>query len=148
VGQPRIPKGDDSTIISKIFQGKLRSEVICDKCGRASPTFENFLGTRPSSFVIHANVSSELLSDLQLDIPVQHPCQPARGRKKIVVPSCQLEECLESFTQSEDLGADAYFCEHCGSKQSAAKRLSIERLPNVRTNYSSSEYIISRPCYS
>jgi len=106
------PIVDVHTIISRTFQGKLRSEVICDNCGKASPTFESFF-------------------DLQLDIPIQHACKQPRGRKKIDLPSCSIEECLQSFTQSEALGDRSYYCESCNSKQSAHKTLSLETLPNV-----------------
>jgi len=43
-----------------------------------------------------------------------------------------VEECLAAYVAEEELtGANKYFCEGCGSKQDARRRIAIERLPQV-----------------
>ncbi|GAB6031235.1 Ubiquitin carboxyl-terminal hydrolase 3 [Chamberlinius hualienensis] len=108
------PKGK-STIVTNIFGGVLQNEVNCLVCKTESKKHDPFL-------------------DLSLDIP--HPHVKLTGskskEKESPGPSCQLQDCLNSFTEVEELAeTELYYCSFCKKKQRSTKKFWIRRLPNV-----------------
>jgi ubiquitin carboxyl-terminal hydrolase 22/27/51 len=88
--------------LQSIFNGTLRSEVRCARCGNLSTKFEDF-------------------RDISLDMT------RAQG-----LLHESLGACLKGFTREECLtSGERYWCASCGGQQEAAKQLSIQRLPNV-----------------
>jgi len=103
------PKGR-STIVTYIFGGLLQNEVNCLICGTESKKHDPFL-------------------DLSLDIPQQ--CVSRNGNKEDQLP-CNLQDCLSSFTELEELAeTELYYCSSCRLKQRSTKKFWIRRLPNV-----------------
>ncbi|KAJ5871288.1 uncharacterized protein N7529_003641 [Penicillium soppii] len=96
----------------QVFYGELRSSVKCHKCGQTTHTYDP-------------------MADLSLDVQLQNKKRKL-GRSTSSTTGTLLG-CLDSFTASEDLHADAaYHCEKCGNTpQRASKRLQIRKLPVV-----------------
>ncbi|CAI7645658.1 unnamed protein product [Penicillium bialowiezense] len=96
----------------QVFYGELRSSVKCHKCGQTTNT-------------------DDPMADLSLD--VQQQSKKRKLGRSTVSTSGTLIGCLDSFTASEDLHADAaYHCEKCGNTpQRASKRLQIRKLPVI-----------------
>ncbi|ESO87591.1 hypothetical protein LOTGIDRAFT_127660 [Lottia gigantea] len=104
------PKGK-STIVTAIFGGLLQNEVICLICGMESKKHDPFL-------------------DLSLDIPSQFYSRTNKPKEGETV--CKLADCLESFTDVEELEeSELYMCSNCKLKQRSTKKFWIRRLPNV-----------------
>lgn len=104
-----------SSIVTTIFGGVLQNEVNCLFCGTESKKHDPFL-------------------DLSLDIPQQY-CTKMGGPKlkeDDQIPSCKLSDCLNSFTELEELAdTELYYCNNCKKKQRSTKKFWIRRLPNV-----------------
>ena len=101
-----------SADLQKIFQGAMRSDVICSRCGGKSTKYEDF---------------SDISVDLSSEPPSAESAGPATRHGK---PT--LDGCLRSFTRAEQLGsAERCWCAKCGALQDSAKQLSIHRLPHV-----------------
>ncbi|KAK6179819.1 hypothetical protein SNE40_012090 [Patella caerulea] len=104
------PKGK-STIVTAIFGGLLQNEVNCLICGMESKKHDPFL-------------------DLSLDIPSQYVTRTSKTKEGESV--CKLGDCLESFTDVEELEeSELYMCSNCKLKQRSTKKFWIRRLPNV-----------------
>lgn len=105
------PKGK-STIVTAIFGGLLQNEVTCLVCGVESKKHDPFL-------------------DLSLDIPQQF-CTRGVKAKDGEQLRCTLSDCLQSFTELEELEeSELYMCSTCKKKQRSTKKFWIRRLPNV-----------------
>eukprot|EP00916_Digyalum_oweni_P016103 GHVL01026427.1.p1 GENE.GHVL01026427.1~~GHVL01026427.1.p1 ORF type:complete len:869 (-),score=197.56 GHVL01026427.1:33-2639(-) len=101
------------TVLTRLFQGVLRSEVVCTVCGTAS-------------------VKSELFYDLSLEIPLtkirverddEHP-------DSYWPVSYSIDDCFENFSNEELLTRDnKYNCDSCGIHQDARKHLRLTQLP-------------------
>lgn len=109
-------KGRNS-IVTNVFGGILQSEVRCLICGMESKKHDPFL-------------------DLSLDIPEKFynkdPPEGAEKDKDGNVPTCNITDCLDSFTEVEELTeTELYYCSSCKCKQKSTKRFWIRRLPNV-----------------
>jgi ubiquitin carboxyl-terminal hydrolase 3 len=99
------------TIIFSIFQGILLNQVHCQGCEQTFVKRDAFL-------------------DLSLSIPERFVNQ----RNKVLQSQnpCTLEDCLESFIETEALDeADMYDCSKCRGKRRATKKLTVDRLPPV-----------------
>eukprot|EP00730_Choanoeca_flexa_P015729 TRINITY_DN7288_c0_g1_i2.p1 TRINITY_DN7288_c0_g1~~TRINITY_DN7288_c0_g1_i2.p1 ORF type:complete len:602 (+),score=104.82 TRINITY_DN7288_c0_g1_i2:54-1859(+) len=95
-------------IIHRIFTGKLQSDVKCSTCEDVSTTFDPF-------WDLSLGIKHPTLNGSE---PSSHPAYPS------------LLGCLQAFTKSEHLGADALVdCNSCGSRQQAVKRLTLRSLP-------------------
>lgn len=107
------PKGK-STIVTTIFGGVLQNEVNCLVCGTESKKHDPFL-------------------DLSLDIPLQFQVKvPGAKTKEAESAMCDLSDCLQSFTELEELAdSELYYCSNCKTKQRSTKKFWIRRLPNV-----------------
>lgn len=89
------------SLVVDLCQGQLRSQVKCCECGCASVTFDPFLF---------------------LTLPL--PSRLKRGQK------VHIEEAIKAFCVEEKLdGTDAWRCPRCERRVSAAKRLSLWKLP-------------------
>uniref|UniRef100_A0A8W8MI99 Ubiquitin carboxyl-terminal hydrolase n=1 Tax=Magallana gigas TaxID=29159 RepID=A0A8W8MI99_MAGGI len=112
------PKGK-STIVTAIFGGLLQNEVTCLVCGVESKKHDPFL-------------------DLSLDIPQQF-CTRGVKAKDGEQLRCTLSDCLQSFTELEELEeSELYMCSTCKKKQRSTKKFWIRRLPNHETRGSGS----------
>ncbi|KAK7115768.1 ubiquitin carboxyl-terminal hydrolase 3-like [Littorina saxatilis] len=105
-----ITQKSTSTIVTAIFGGLLQNEVNCLICGMESKKHDPFL-------------------DLSLDIPNQFA---VRQKPKEGEPVCKLSDCLQSFTDIEELeDSELYMCSSCKQRQRSTKKFWIRRLPNV-----------------
>ena len=96
----------NSSVITDLFAGQLRSEIRCLRCQRRRVAFDPFL-------------------DLSLPLPAT-TAHSAEG------DAVTLADCFSAFTRSEELsGADAIFCPHCRAHTPSTKALSLQRLPSV-----------------
>ncbi|XP_075996265.1 ubiquitin carboxyl-terminal hydrolase 3 [Genypterus blacodes] len=100
-----------STVVTSIFGGLLQNEVNCLICGTESHKFDPFL-------------------DLSLDIPSQF--RQKRSKDQEPGPTCTLHDCLQSFTDLEELDdSELYFCHKCKKRQKSTKQFWIQNLPKV-----------------
>jgi ubiquitin carboxyl-terminal hydrolase 22/27/51 len=99
---------DCKCIIHKIFCGTLRSDVTCKQCGVTSTTFDPFF-------------------DISLDIS-----KPLRKGMTDGEELASLADCLNKYTQPENLGVDQRVnCENCKTYRESVKQLSMQFLPTV-----------------
>jgi len=90
----------DRSIIVDLFQGQLRSTVVCARCGHSSISFDPFM---------------------YLSVPVVQ----ASGGAPLDV-----EQCVEKFSAEERLDGDnAWFCDKCKARVQASKRIELWKLP-------------------
>ena len=122
-----------SADLQAIFNGTMRSDVICAKCGGRSTKFEDF-------------------TDISLDLPSSTTTTTEGGAvsSSVVADGCSVEGCLRSFTRVEQLGSNEQcFCATCGGLQDSAKQLSIHKLPRVlcvhMKRFKQSDYNKSNP---
>lgn len=106
----KVMNGMNANMVHRIFGGTLQNEVRCLICGTESIKLDPFF-------------------DLSLDIP-QRYCQ--EGAVPTSLDVCQLTECLNKFTELEELAeTELYNCPNCKQKQKSTKKFWIRRLPNV-----------------
>ncbi|XP_061773674.1 ubiquitin carboxyl-terminal hydrolase 3-like isoform X2 [Nerophis ophidion] len=99
------------SIVTSIFGGILQNEVNCLICGTESRKFDPFL-------------------DLSLDIPSQF--RQKRSKDQEPGPTCTLRECLQSFTDLEELDeTELYYCHKCKKRQKSTKKFWVQKLPKV-----------------
>uniref|UniRef100_A0A8C1ZY72 Ubiquitin carboxyl-terminal hydrolase n=1 Tax=Cyprinus carpio TaxID=7962 RepID=A0A8C1ZY72_CYPCA len=100
-----------STIVTSVFGGVLQNEVYCLICGTESRKFDPFL-------------------DLSLDIPSQFRIKFTKDQEP--GPTCTLNDCLQSFTDLEELDeTELYMCHKCKTRQKSTKKFWIQKLPKV-----------------
>ncbi|KAI9220624.1 hypothetical protein BC828DRAFT_348111 [Blastocladiella britannica] len=93
----------NSSVISQIFQGQLRSELQCSTCGTRSVSYSTF-------------------STLSVPVP-----GGARARAPV-----HLEDCLREFVRPQVLDGDnAWRCPRCKVARSAIKSMAITKFPSV-----------------
>mmetsp|Transcript_18854 Transcript_18854/g.21281 ORF Transcript_18854/g.21281 Transcript_18854/m.21281 type:complete len:736 (-) Transcript_18854:215-2422(-) len=98
----------NQSIIVDLFQGQLKSTVICRGCRFKSLTFDTFM---------------------YLTLPI--PSKPGSQRTPI-----NLEDCINLFTREEILKKDdGWRCPNCKKQQDAIKRLEIWKLPPILVIY-------------
>ena len=93
----------NSSVVTDLFAGQVRSEVRCLACQRARVAFDPFL-------------------DLSLPLP------PHSANHSSAAPAT-LGECLRHYLSLELL--DAIYCPHCRAPTRSTKALSLQRLPRV-----------------
>ena len=96
-------------MIKHLFEGKLRSVLVCQDCGGKRTLSEAFL-----------NISLPLLKEL-----VATHNTSGHGSAKL-----SLTRCLEHFTSPETL-ADPVDCPGCGKKTQTKKQHTFSKLPKV-----------------
>lgn len=101
----------DPDIIKHLFEGKLRSVLICRKCRNKR--------VQPESFV---SISLPLSKEA-----ARAAASPIRPRGKVALT---VERCLHHFTLPEEL-SDPVDCPHCGEKTPTTKQHVVSRLPPV-----------------
>ena len=95
----------NSSVVTDLFAGQLRSEVRCLQCHARRVAFDPFL---------------------DLSLPLPHHTHKAADE------AVSLASCFSAFMASEQLtGQDAIYCPHCKAHTSSAKALSLHRLPEV-----------------
>lgn len=97
-------------IIQQLFEGTLRSVLICDECGSKRPMPESFL-----------NVSVPLS---------KHVGERNASGARVAQASMNLERCLQQFTSPETL-TDPVDCPSCGRKTPHKKQHTFAKLPKV-----------------
>jgi len=104
----------NQSVIVDLFQGHLRSELQCAKCGFKSVKFDAFMN---------------------LELPlIQGSAPSANGRP--ATPSqyvdTDINSCLREFTKKEHLtGEHKWRCPKCKKLRDATKQLTLYSLPNV-----------------
>jgi ubiquitin carboxyl-terminal hydrolase 2/21 len=93
----------ESSPISDLFMGQLKSTLVCEKCKQRSVTFDPFW---------------------DLSLPMK--------RQGIGVDAAKVTDCLKEFTTKEKLtGPESAYCDKCDSLEEAEKTLEIQKLPKV-----------------
>lgn len=105
--------------IRQLFQGRLISQVLCQKCKVITNKEEPFLDVSLQIATQHHSVAGPRRSS-------RHAKPPAAA----AIPSCSLEECLQSYVRAELLPG-AYLCDTCQERTSAWKKLSFGATPEV-----------------
>jgi len=91
------------SIIVDLFQGQLRNELRCNKCGHKSLKFDPFM---------------------YLSLPVE--------RSRISKKSVDLQHCIDLFCQKEKLDGDnKWYCPKCKKFQVATKKLDVWKFPAI-----------------
>lgn len=96
-------------MIKHLFEGTLRSVLVCEECGSKRMLTEAFV-----------NVSLPLTNDLV----ATSPSSSDAGN------TLSIDRCLEHFTSPEKL-ADPVDCPACGKKTPTKKQHTISKLPRV-----------------
>lgn len=97
-------------VVKHLFEGTLRSVLVCQDCGSKRTLSEPFL-----------NISLPLLKELM----AAHNTPSAQG-----VGQLNLHRCLEHFTAPENLG-DQIDCPVCKKKTATKKQQTFSKLPKV-----------------
>jgi ubiquitin carboxyl-terminal hydrolase 22/27/51 len=106
IHKTNIPPSACTCIVDSIFTGKLQSDVVCQVCKGVSTTVDPFW-------------------DISLDLPTG-------ALQNGVVQPISLQDCLQRFTQPENLGSGAKIrCSTCKSHQESTKQLTMQKLPIV-----------------
>jgi ubiquitin carboxyl-terminal hydrolase 2/21 len=93
----------ESSPISDLFMGQLKSTLVCEKCKQRSVTFDPFW-------------------DLS----------PPMKRLGIGVGAVKVTDCLKEFTTKMKLeGQESAYCDKCDSLEEAEKTLEIQKLPKI-----------------
>ena len=96
-------------VVKHLFEGTLRSVLICGDCGSKRTLSEPFV-----------NVSLPLLKEI---MAANIPGAPGSGK-------LSLERCLDHFTTPENL-SDPVDCPACGKKTATKKQHTFSKLPKV-----------------
>jgi len=107
-----VPKEnkEDYDIIKKLFQGTLRSVLLCEKCGVKRLQKEPFMDV-----------------SLSLSEEVERMQTGGKGRRDVVL---DLRTCLEHFVLPEKL-SDLVFCSSCGTRTPTKKQHTFSKLPKI-----------------
>jgi len=97
-------------IIKNVFEGSLRSVLLCESCGVKRVQQEPFM-----------NVSLSLSEEVER-------MQEGKGIQK--VDEMSVESCLEHFVLPEKLG-DLVYCNSCGKKTRTKKQHTFAKLPKI-----------------
>jgi ubiquitin carboxyl-terminal hydrolase 22/27/51 len=96
-------------IVGHLFEGSLRSVLLCEKCGIKRVHHEPFV-----------NISLSLSEEVE-----------RMQREKDVAPfEMSVKTCLEHFVVPEKLG-DLVYCTSCGTKTETKKQHTFSKLPKV-----------------
>jgi ubiquitin carboxyl-terminal hydrolase 2/21 len=124
----------NSSALSELFCGQLRSEIRCNTCNHRSLCFDVFWDLSvpvpkkksshhlrmPGSFFSSSSSSSSSSRASDSD---QH--SPGGN-------GCSLHDCLKAYTEQEFLNEhDAYYCSKCKAHRAVSKKISVYRLPEV-----------------
>mmetsp|Transcript_21914 Transcript_21914/g.27947 ORF Transcript_21914/g.27947 Transcript_21914/m.27947 type:complete len:714 (+) Transcript_21914:80-2221(+) len=114
------PQTDD--IVKHLFEGTLRSVLICDKCGCKRSQPEPFLNI---SLPLAKEMERTIKSDLDSSTVSIGTRKSAASKVKISV-----EVCLEHFTCPETL-TDPVHCPSCDMKTPTRKQHTFAKLPKI-----------------
>jgi len=98
-------------IIKHLFEGTLRSVLVCEACGSKRTLSEAFL-----------NISLPLSKEVMMS--------NLMSSSNVAVPKLSVERCLDHFTSPEKL-ADPVDCPSCGKKTPTKKQHTFSKLPRV-----------------
>lgn len=99
----------NSDIVSALFEGSLRSVLLCQTCGNKRVQAEPF-----------RNISLSLSEEME---------RLQRGKTQLPI-SLDLLSCLDHFTSPEDLG-DLVYCSLCAKKTPTTKQHTFSKIPKV-----------------
>ncbi|KAE8982071.1 hypothetical protein PR003_g24145 [Phytophthora rubi] len=127
----------NASALSELFCGQLWSEIRCETCNHRSLCFDVFWDlslpvpkkSGKSSASSHLRISSSFFSSGRTASAttdsLSSNSSPSSGGMSI-------HDCLKAYTEQEFLSDDAaYYCSRCKTHRSAAKKISVYRLPNV-----------------
>ena len=100
-------------IVKKLFEGTLRSILVCQECGNKRVQLEPFLSI-----------------SLPLSKEVQKLAKEIGDNRKQPGTKLSIDRCLKHFTMAELL-ADHVFCPACAKKTPTKKQHVVARLPKV-----------------
>eukprot|EP01119_Soliformovum_irregulare_P017668 TRINITY_DN5281_c0_g1_i2.p1 TRINITY_DN5281_c0_g1~~TRINITY_DN5281_c0_g1_i2.p1 ORF type:complete len:497 (-),score=161.10 TRINITY_DN5281_c0_g1_i2:202-1692(-) len=100
------------TIVTRIFQGAITSMIKCPVCKATSKREEKF-------------------QEIALDLPEISVARRSRRTKaqKEDQKKCTLDECLEKFTETENI--EGWTCSECHTKSDTTRHVSISQIPKV-----------------
>lgn len=104
-----------SDIIKQLFEGTLRSVLVCEECGGKRKLLEPFV-----------NISLTLSEEVERLEAENNNDTRSWGR----VPRISVETCLEHFILPEKL-SDPVHCPSCAKKTATKKQHTFSRLPKV-----------------
>ncbi|XP_046844176.1 ubiquitin carboxyl-terminal hydrolase 20-like isoform X2 [Xenia sp. Carnegie-2017] len=139
--QKRPPPVEYASVISDLFNGKIRSSVQCLTCKKISSTMETFqdlslsIPGKEEISVIHSSAQCN---------PISRDSPTVSGEKGffrslfdwfaswIYGPRVSFEDCLAAFFSADELkGDNMYRCEHCSMLRNGMKQCRVYKLPEM-----------------
>lgn len=131
-----------SSIISDLFNGKIRSSVQCLKCKKISSTMETF---QDLSLPIPGKEElSAIHSTAQFNPIISYSRGSSADSKGLIRtildwlnsllfgPRVSFEDCLAAFFSADELkGDNMYRCEHCSMLRNGIKECRVYKLPEM-----------------
>lgn len=124
----------NSSALSELFCGQLRSEIRCNTCSNRSLCFDVFwdlsvpVPKKKSSHHMRMPgglFSSSNSSSRNSDASTSDPSSSNPN-------GCSIHDCLKAYTEQESLTEhDAYYCSKCKAHRAVSKKISVYRLPPV-----------------
>lgn len=103
-----------------LFEGVLRSVLICGECGCKRSLSEPFL-----------NISLPLAKEMERSVPTEDRAGTAGGKRLSANKlNISVQQCLKHFTAPESLG-DPVHCPSCRKKTPTKKQHTFAKLPRV-----------------
>jgi ubiquitin carboxyl-terminal hydrolase 2/21 len=115
----------NSSIVSDLFCGQLRSTLICNTCQHQSYCFDPFYDL---SLPLPKSISHVRNFATSLKNKMVH----ASKKEKIMKKGCVLDDCLQALLEDELLSCtNTVICERCKERRECKKTLRIEKFPQV-----------------
>lgn len=124
-------------LLPDLFQGTIQNSIICQKCTNHSDRKEAFM-------------------DLNLPISAEEEQRTQRTGKQSILemlsiqtqPQLDVQLLFDQYCRDEVLeGDNQYYCEHCGSKQNAIRRVKFTKVPPL-LNIQLSRYIFDMKTFA
>lgn len=132
----------NTSALSELFCGQLRSEIRCSTCHHRSLCFDVFwdlslpVPKKSKAAASHhmriANVFGSKQSHHSASSSSHSSSSSSESEQSTSPNSCSLQDCLKAYTDQELLTeCDAYYCAKCKTHRAVAKKISLYRLPQV-----------------
>lgn len=123
----------NSSALSDLFCGQLRSEIHCNTCNHRSLCFDVFWDL--SVPVPKKKSTTQLRMPGNFFSSSSSSSSTGRGSDSSDAISsnggCSLYDCLKAYTEQEMLNDDSYYCSKCKAHRAVSKKISVYRLPEV-----------------
>ncbi|KAG2774208.1 hypothetical protein JG687_00009173 [Phytophthora cactorum] len=121
----------NTSALSELFCGQLRSEIRCETCNHRSLCFDVFW-----DLSLPVPKKSGKNSAMRISSGFFSGGRTASATSDTAANSTSggmsIHDCLKAYTEQELLSDDAaYYCSKCKTHRSVAKKISVYRLPNV-----------------